>query len=299
MTKKARRQSPLLPKALTGIQGLDEITAGGLPSGRPTLVCGGAGSGKTLFGVEFLVRGATQYNEPGVFISFEETIPDLMKNAASLGFDLEQLVADKKLFIDHVHISRNEIAETGEYDLEGLFIRIADAVKRVGAKRVVLDTLEVLFGEFANPGILRGEIRRLFSWLKQKGLTTVVTAERDRPDKLTRNGIEEFVSDCVIVLDHRTREEISTRRLRVVKYRGSTHGTNEYPFLIDDHGISVLPISSLSLDHAAPTGRISTGIDRLDGMMGGKGFFRGSSILMSGTAVSVFRVRGITAANRS
>ncbi len=284
MTKKSRRQSPLLPKALTGIQGLDEITAGGLPSGRPTLVCGGAGSGKTLFGVEFLVRGATQYNEPGVFISFEETIPDLMKNAASLGFDLGQLVADKKLFIDHVHISRNEIAETGEYDLEGLFIRIADAVKRVGAKRVVLDTLEVLFGEFANPGILRGEIRRLFSWLKQKGLTTVVTAERDRPDKLTRNGIEEFVSDCVIVLDHRTREEISTRRLRVVKYRGSTHGTNEYPFLIDDHGISVLPISSLSLDHAAPTGRISTGIDRLDGMMGGKGFFRGSSILLSGTA---------------
>jgi circadian clock protein KaiC len=284
MTKKSRRQSPLLPKALTGIQGLDEITAGGLPSGRPTLVCGGAGSGKTLFGVEFLVRGATQYNEPGVFISFEETIPDLMKNAASLGFDLGQLVADKKLFIDHVHISRNEIAETGEYDLEGLFIRIADAVKRVGAKRVVLDTLEVLFGEFANPGILRGEIRRLFSWLKQKGLTTVVTAERDRPDKLTRNGIEEFVSDCVIVLDHRTREEISTRRLRVVKYRGSTHGTNEYPFLIDDHGISVLPISSLSLDHAAPTERISTGIDRLDGMMGGKGFFRGSSILMSGTA---------------
>jgi circadian clock protein KaiC len=284
MTKKSRRESPLLPKALTGIQGLDEITAGGLPSGRPTLVCGGAGSGKTLFGVEFLVRGATQYNEAGVFISFEETIPDLMKNAASLGFDLGQLVADKKLFIDHVHISRNEIAETGEYDLEGLFIRIADAVKRVGAKRVVLDTLEVLFGEFANPGILRGEIRRLFSWLKQKGLTTVVTAERDRPDKLTRNGIEEFVSDCVIVLDHRTREEISTRRLRVVKYRGSTHGTNEYPFLIDDHGISVLPISSLSLDHAAPTGRISTGIDRLDGMMGGKGFFRGSSILMSGTA---------------
>jgi circadian clock protein KaiC len=273
-----------LPKAPTGIQGLDEITGGGLPSGRPTLICGGAGAGKTLFGVEFLVRGAIEYNEPGVFISFEETIPDLTKNAASLGFDLTRLVADQKLFIDHVHVSRNEIAETGEYDLEGLFIRIADAVQRVGAKRIVLDTLEVLFGELSNPGILRGEIRRLFAWLKQKGLTTVVTAERDRPEKLTRHGIEEFVSDCVIVLDHRIREEISTRRLRVVKYRGSTHGTNEYPFLIDGHGISVLPISSLSLDHSAPTARISTGIDRLDGMMGGKGFFRGSSILMSGTS---------------
>ena len=276
--------SPSLPKALTGIQGLDEITGGGLPSGRPTLVSGGAGSGKTLFGVEFLVRGATQYHEPGVFISFEETIPDLTKNAASLGFDLDRLVADKKLFLDHVRISRSEIEETGEYDLDGLFIRIADAVHRVGAKRVVLDTIEALFAELPNPGILRAEIRRLFGWLKEKGLTTVITAERDRPDKLTRHGIEEFVSDCVIVLDHRIREEISTRRLRIVKYRGSTHGTNEYPFLIDDHGISVLPISSLGLDHAAPAERISTGIDRLDGMMGGKGFYRGSSILMSGTA---------------
>jgi circadian clock protein KaiC len=284
--KKTARQPALktLPKALTGILGLDEITGGGLPRGRPTLVSGGAGSGKTLFGVEFLVRGATQYNEPGVFMSFEETLPDLSKNAASLGFDLEGLVADKKLFLDHVHISRSEISETGEYDLDGLFIRIADAVKRVGAKRIVLDTLEALFGELPNPGILRAEIRRLFGWLKDQGLTTVITAERDRPDKLTRHGIEEFVSDCVIVLDHRIREEISTRRLRIVKYRGSTHGTNEYPFLIDEHGISVLPISSLGLDHAAPITRISTGIDRLDGMMGGKGFYRGSSILMSGTS---------------
>ena len=282
--KNAAHASAILPKSLTGIQGLDEITGGGLPSGRPTLVCGGAGAGKTLFGVEFLVRGATEYNEPGVFISFEETIPDLTKNAASLGFDLKQLIAAKKLFVDHVHISRTEMAETGEYDLDGLFIRIADAVQRVGAKRIVLDTLEVLFGELPNPGILRGEVRRLFAWLKARGLTTVVTAERDRPDKLTRHGIEEFVSDCVIVLDHRIREEISTRRLRVVKYRGSTHGTNEYPFLIDQNGISVLPISSLSLDHSAPETRISTGIDRLDGMMGGKGFFRGSSILMSGTS---------------
>jgi circadian clock protein KaiC len=282
--KTAGGRAKTLPKAPTGIQGLDEITGGGLPSGRPTLVSGGAGSGKTMFALEFLVRGATEFNEPGVFMSFEETIPDLTQNAASLGFRLDRLVAQKKLFLDHVHISRNEIAETGEYDLDGLFIRIADAVQRVGAKRIVLDTLEVLFGELPNPAILRAEIRRLFAWLKQKGLTTVITAERDRPDMLTRHGIEEFVSDCVILLDHRIREEISTRRLRIIKYRGSTHGTNEYPFLIDEHGISVLPISSLGLDHEAPAARISTGIERLDGMMGGKGFFRGSSILISGTS---------------
>ncbi len=281
--KKARHtSSPTLTKAPTGIQGLDEITLGGLPRGRPTLISGGAGAGKTLFGLEFLVRGATQFHEPGVFISFEESISDLTKNAASLGFDLNRLVAGKKLFLDHVHIQRAEIEETGEYDLEGLFIRIADAVQRVGARRIVLDTIEALFGDLPNPAILRAEIRRLFDWLKQKGLTTVITAERDRPDRLTRHGIEEFVSDCVILLDHRIREEISTRRLRIVKYRGSTHGTNEYPFLIDEQGISVLPISSLGLDHAAPAGRISTGIARLDGMLGGKGFYRGSSVLVSG-----------------
>src|SRR5450759_3546676 len=268
--KASQPSSKTLPKAATGIQGLDEITGGGLPRGRPTLVSGGAGSGKTLFGLEFLVRGATKYSEPGVFISFEETIPDLTKNVASLGFDLDRLVADKKLFLDHVYISRSEIAETGEYDLDGLFIRIADAVQKVGARRIVLDTIEALFGELPNPGILRTEIRRLFDWLKQKGLTAVITAERDRPDKLTRHGLEEFVSDCVIVLDHRILEEISTRRLRLVKFRGSTHGTNEYPFLIDEHCISVLPISSLGLDHTAPAERISTGIDRLDGMMGGR-----------------------------
>ena len=287
MTQKQKARQPsskTLPKASTGIQGLDEITGGGLPTGRPTLVSGGAGSGKTLFGLEFLVRGATQYDEPGVFMSFEETIPDLTQNAASLGFDLDRLVAEKKLFLDHVHISRSEIAETGEYDLDGLFIRIADAVQRVGAKRIVLDTIEALFGEMPNPGILRAEIRRLFDWLKQKGLTTVITAERDHPDRLTRHGIEEFVSDCVILLDHRIREEISTRRLRIIKYRGSTHGTNEYPFLIDDQGISVLPISSLGLDHDASSERVSSGVARLDGMLGGKGFYRGSSILASGTA---------------
>jgi circadian clock protein KaiC len=276
--------SNTLPKAATGIQGLDEITGGGLPRGRSTLISGGAGSGKTLFGLEFLVRGATQFNEPGVFISFEESIPDLAKNVASLGFDLDRLVAEKKLFVDHVSITRSELGETGEYDLEGLFIRIADAVERVGARRVVLDTLEALFGELPNPSIVRSEIRRLFNWLKQKGLTSIITAERDQPDKLTRHGIEEFVSDCVILLDHRIREEISTRRLRIVKYRGSTHGTNEYPFLIDDQGISVLPISSLGLNHRAPDERVSSGISRLDGMLGGKGFYRGSSILASGTA---------------
>ena len=285
--KKARPPAPkTLPKAPTGIQGLDEITGGGLPRGRATLISGGPGAGKTLFGLEFLVRGATKYNEPGVFMSFEESIGDLTKNAASLGFDLDRLVADKKLFVDHVHIERSEIAATGEYDLEGLFIRIADAVQRVGARRVVLDTIESLFGELPNPGILRAEIRRLFEWLKQKGLTTVITAERDQPDKLTRHGIEEFVSDCVILLDHRIREEISTRRLRIVKYRGSTHGTNEYPFLIDDQGISVLPISSLGLDHDAPTQRISSGVARLDSMLGGKGFYQGSSILVTGASGS-------------
>src|ERR1035437_3815684 len=282
--KASQPSSKMLPKAATGILGLDEITGGGLPHGRPTLVSGGAGSGKTLFALEFLVRGATQYSEPGVFMSFEETIPDLTINAASLGFDLDRLVADKKLFLDHVSITRSEIAETGEYDLDGLFIRISDAVQKVGARRIVLDTIEALFGELPNPGILRTEIRRLFDWLKQKGLTAVITAERDRPDKLTRHGLEEFVSDCVILLDHRIREEISTRRLCVVKYRGSPHGTNEYPFLIDEHGFSVLPISSMDLDQPAPAVRISTGIARLDGMLGGKGFYQGSSILLSGTS---------------
>jgi len=282
--KKARqRPSKTLPKALTGIQGFDEITMGGLPRGCPTLVSGDAGSGKTMFGLEFLVQGARQFNEPGVFVSFEETIGDLTKNAASLGFDLDGLVADKKLFLDHVSISSSEIADAGEYDLDGLFIRIGDAVQKVGARRIVLDTIESLFSALPNPGILRAEIRRLFCWLREKGLTAVVTAERNQPDKLTRRGIEEFVSDCVILLDNRVREEISTRRLRIVKYRGSTHGLNEYPFLIDEQGISVLPISSLGLDHAASVERISTGIGALDGMLGAKGFYRGSSILISGT----------------
>ena len=272
-----------IAKSPTGITGLDQITEGGLPKGRPTLLCGSAGCGKTVLAMEFLVRGATEFNEPGVFMAFEESDKELSQNVASMGFGLPALSARKKILLDHVRVDRNEIEETGDYDLEGLFIRLENAIDTIGAKRVVLDTIEALFSGFANANILRAELRRLFSWLKTKGVTAVITAETG-DGKLTRHGIEEYVADCVIVLDHRIREEISTRRLRIVKYRGSTHGTNEYPFLIDAHGISVLPISSLGLDHAAPAVRISTGIDRLDGMMGGKGFFRGSSILLSGTA---------------
>jgi len=272
-----------LQKVRTGIEGLDEITNGGLPKGRPTLVCGGAGSGKTLFGVEFLVRGATQYNEPGVFLSFEESAEELTKNVASLGFDLNRLTASKRLLVDYVHIERSEIEETGEYDLEGLFIRLGNAIDSIGAKRVVLDTIESLFAGLPNPSVLRAELRRLFGWLKKKGMTAIITGERgDNP--LTRHGLEEYVSDCVILLDHRVVNQISTRRLRVVKYRGSIHGTNEFPFLIDERGLAVMPITSLGLKHTVTSQRISTGIPRLDSMLGGKGYFCGSSILVSGTA---------------
>jgi circadian clock protein KaiC len=272
-----------LPKALTGIQGLDEITGGGLPKGRPTLVCGSAGCGKTLLAMEFLVRGARQYNEPGVFIAFEETENDLIQNVASLGFDLKDLIAHKMIVIDFVYIERSEIEETGEYDLEGLFIRLGQAIDSIGAKRVVLDTIESLFSGLPNPLILRAELRRLFRWLKEKGVTAIITGERGE-GSLTRFGLEEYVSDCVILLDHRSREQVSSRRLRVVKYRGSTHGTNEYPFLIDEEGISVLPVTSLGLQQVASTQRIPTGIERLDAMLGGAGYFQGSSILVSGTA---------------
>ena len=272
-----------LAKALTGIQGLDEITRGGLPRGRTTLVCGSAGCGKTLLAMEFLVRGAVQFDEPGVFIAFEETAGELTANVRSLGFELDTLTAERKLAIDYVHIDRSEIEETGEYDLEGLFLRVGVAIDSIGAKRVVLDTLEALFAGLPNPVILRAELRRLFRWLKDRGVTAIVTAERGA-GTLTRHGLEEYVSDCVILLDHRVNEQISTRRLRVVKYRGTTHGTNEYPFLIDDSGISVLPITSLTLDHPAPTERISSGVRALDAMLGGQGYFRGSSILVSGTA---------------
>ncbi len=272
-----------LPKTPTGIQGLDEITGGGLPIGRPTLVCGSAGCGKTLLAMEFLVRGATQFNEPGVFMAFEETAAELTKNVRSLGFDLDALVAHKKLSLDYVRIERSEIEETGEYDLEGLFVRLGYAIDSIGAKRVVLDTIESLFSGLSNDAILRAELRRLFRWLKDKGVTAIITGERG-DGHLTRQGLEEYVSDCVILLDHRVMENLSTRRLRIVKYRGSVHGTNEYPFLIDEAGISVLPVTSLGLQHEVSNERISTGIARLDHMLGGQGYYRGSSVLISGTA---------------
>lgn len=272
-----------LQKERTGIPGFDEITRGGLPAGRPTLICGSAGAGKTLFAMEFLVRGALMYEEPGVFMSFEESDEELATNVASLGFDLNQLVADRKLLLDYVFIERSEIEETGEYDLEALFLRLGHAIDSIGAKRVVLDTLEALFSALPNEAIVRAELRRLFRWLKEKGVTAVITCERGE-QKLTRYGLEEYVADCVILLDHRVQNQISTRRMRIVKYRGTSHGTNEYPFFIDDKGFSVLPITSLGLSHKAPTEHISSGIARLDTMLDGQGFYRGSSILVSGTA---------------
>lgn len=282
---KSKSKTPLLkfPKTPTGIRGLDEITGGGLPTGRPTLICGGAGAGKTLFSIEFIVRGAAEYNEPGVIITFEEKVEDLELNVSSLGFDLKQLQKEGLIKIDHIHIDKSEIEETGEYDLDGLFIRLEYAINSVGAKRIMLDTIENLFGGLTNEGILRAELRRLFSWLKDKGITAMITGEKG-DGKLTRHGLEEYVSDCVILLDHRVTKQISTRRLRVVKYRGSVHGTNEYPFLIDKDGISVLPITSLQLNHDVSTVRVGTGIPSLDNMLGGKGFYKGSSILVSGTA---------------
>lgn len=271
-----------LPKAPTGIHGLDEITGGGLPQGRPTLVCGSAGCGKTLMAMEFLVRGATEFNEPGVFFAFEETAAELAENVRSLGFDLDELAAQDRIAVEHIRIERSEIEEAGEFDLEGLFIRLGLAIDTVGAKRVVLDTLETLFGGFSNEAILRSELRRLFRWLKDRGVTAVITAERG-DGTLTRQGLEEYVSDCVILLDHRVNDQTSTRRLRIVKYRGTSHGTNEYPFLIDASGFSVLPLTSLGLEHEATNERVSTGIARLDEMLGG-GPYRGTSVLLSGTA---------------
>ncbi len=276
-------QARLLPKTPTGISGLDEVTEGGLPRGRPTLICGGPGCGKTLLAAEFLIRGATQFKEPGVFITFEETGEELAQNVRSLGFDLDALVQEQKIAIDYVRVERAEIAETGEYDLEGLFLRIGLAIDSVGAKRIVLDTIESLFGGFDNQAVLRSELRRLFRFLKDRGVTAVITGERGE-GSLTRQGLEEYVSDCVILLDHRVTEQTSTRRLRIVKYRGTTHGTNEYPFLIDAEGFSVLPLSGLQLDHAVSNERVSSGIPALDEMLDGKGYYRGSSILVSGTA---------------
>jgi len=280
---KAKQGVGVLQKCPTGIRGLDEITKGGLPRGRPTLICGGAGAGKTLFAMEFLMRGAMDYGEPGVFMTFEETPEDLAKNFISLGFDFHEMIARGLIATDHVRIARSEIEETGEYDLEGLFIRLGSAIDSIGAKRVVLDTIEALFSELPNATILRAELRRLFHWLKDRGVTAVVTGEKG--DKtLTRYGLEEYVADCVIFLDFRIVEQIATRRLRIIKYRGSSHGSDEYPFLIDERGLSILPITSLGLDYPVSTERISTGVPKLDAMFGGKGFYRGSTILVSGTA---------------
>ncbi len=276
-------QKTILSKALTGIEGLDEVLNGGLPRNRTTLVCGSAGCGKTLLGAEFLVNGATMFDEPGVFMAFEETEKDLSENVASLGYDLPDLVRAKKIAVDHVHIDRENIYETGEYDLEGLFIRLEHAINSIGAKRVVLDTVETLFSGLTNTFVLRTELRRLFHWLKNRGVTAVITGEKGEAT-FTRHGLEEYISDCVILLDHRVSEQVSTRRLRVLKYRGSTHGTNEYPFIIDDDGITVLPITSLLLDHAISEERIASGIKKLDDMLGGRGYYRGSTIMISGTA---------------
>jgi circadian clock protein KaiC len=277
--------SPLggIRKAPTGIPGLDEITGGGFPAGRPTLICGSAGCGKTLMAMEFIVRGATELGEPGVFVTFEEMPEELSENVRSLGFDLQDLESRGLLLVEHIHVERSEIEETGEYDLEGLFIRLGFAIDSIGARRIVLDTLEVLFGGLSNEAILRSELRRLFRWLKERGVTAVITGERGE-GTLTRQGLEEYISDCVILLDHRVIDQLATRRLRVVKYRGTLHGTNEYPFLIDERGIEVLPITSLGLSHEASRERISSGIRGLDEMLGGRGYYRGGSILLSGRA---------------
>jgi circadian clock protein KaiC len=280
---KPEHSARALPKSPTGIRGLDEILLGGLPQGRTTLVCGSAGCGKTLLGMEFLIRGATEFHEPGVCLSFEETAEELSSNVASLGFDAQALVKRKKLAIDFIYLERSLIDEAGDYDLEALFVRLAQAVDSIGAKRVLLDSVEALFAGLDNESVLRGELRRLFRWMKDRKLTAVVTGERGA-GTLTRHGLEEYISDCVILLDHRVNETVLTRRLRVVKYRGSTHGTNEYPFLIESDGLSVLPVTSIDLRHTASNERVSTGVPALDEMLGGKGYYRGSSILISGTA---------------
>jgi circadian clock protein KaiC len=280
---KARKQILILEKCPTGILGLDDITDGGFPKGRPTLICGGAGSGKTLIAMEFLARGALDHGEPGVYITFEERKDDLVKNFASLGLDLEELILKKKLIIDQIQINPADITETGEFDLEGLFIRLGDHIDTIGAKRIALDTIEVLFSVFPNADLIRTELQRLFLWIKGRGITAIVTGEQGEKT-LTRFGLEEYVADCVITLDNRMVNQISTRRIRVVKYRGSKHGTDEYPFLISEVGITVLPITSLSLTHTASTERVSTGIGRLDTMLSGKGFYRGSSVLITGEA---------------
>ena len=286
-TKSKHLSRALAPirKSPTGIRGLDEISGGGLPQGRTTIICGGPGCGKTMLGIEFLVRGALEFDEPGVLMAFEETPADIAKNVASLGFDIQELAKKKKLFLDFISVEPSEIQETGDYDLEGLFIRLDLAVRTVGAKRVMFDTLEALFSSFSNESVLRSEFRRLFRWLKDRNLTAVITAEKGQ-DTLTRYGLEEYVSDCVVTLDHRVQDQISSRRIRIVKYRGTKHGADEYPFLIDEQGMSILPLTSLLLQHKVSNERVSTGVADLDVMLEGKGYYRGSSILLSGTAGS-------------
>src|ERR1044071_7643665 len=282
-TRRRRAPSVGLAKSPSGINGFDQITRGGLPSGRTSLVCGGAGCGKTLFAVEFLVKGALLYDEPGVFVAFEETQDELIRNVASLGIRLDELIARKLIAFDFIRVERSEIEEAGEYDLEGLFVRLAHAVSSVKARRIAIDSLEALFSTFANEALLRAELRRLFRWLKDRKLTAVITGEKG-DGALTRHGLEEYVSDCVVALDHRVVDQSSTRRMRIVKYRGSAHGTDEYPFLIDEKGFSVLPVTSLDLDYEVSTERVSTGIAALDGMLDAGGYFRGSSVMVSGSA---------------
>ena len=274
----------MLERCPTGIEGLDEVTNGGLPRGRTTLVCGGAGCGKTLLAIEFLVRGA-EMGEPGVLVTFEETAAEVTSNVRSLGWDLDDLCGEGKLAIDHVRVQREWIEETGDYDLEALFVRIGFAIDQVKAKRVVIDTLEVLFSALEDTAVLRAELRRLFSWLKDRGVTAVVTAERGE-GTLTRHGIEEYVSDCVITLDHRVDDQRAVRRLRVVKLRGSSHGTNEYPFLISNNGFSIVPVSSFDLEHPASKMAVSTGVAGLDEMLSKKGWYRGSTTMISGASGS-------------
>lgn len=280
---RSRSSSNALTKVPTGIAGFDAITRGGLPAGRTTLLCGGPGCGKTIFAVEFLVHGIEKFNEPGVFVAFEETPADLAKNVASLGYDLERLRAGKWLAVDYVHLDPGDIEEVGSYTLDGLFVRLDLAVRTVKAKRVVIDSLEVLFARLKDALTIRGELQRLFRWLKERDLTAIITAERGEPG-LTRQGLEEYVSDCVVLLDQRVEDLVTTRLLRVVKYRGSSHSADEYPFLIDDGGLSVLPMTRMQLDYEVSTERVSTGVPDLDQMLDGKGYFRTSTILVSGAA---------------
>ncbi|MBC7712848.1 MAG: circadian clock protein KaiC, partial [Rhizobacter sp.] len=292
MLKKTSKKNPKkksisnpnqLQKCPTGIKGFDEITEGGLPKNRTTLISGGSGSGKTLLGIDFLINGATNFKEPGVFMSFEETEEELYKDVASLNLDLKKLVSQKKILLEYVVLERRDIQESGEFNLEGLFVRLEHAIASIGAKRVVLDSIESLFAGVTDDGILRLEVKRLFRWLKEKEVTAIVTGEHGK-DTYTRHGLEEYISDCIILLDNRVREQISTRRIRVVKYRGSNHGTNEYPFVIDKEGLSVIPITSAGLEQPGTNKRVSTGVPSLNKMLQGAGYTRGSTILISGTA---------------